>query len=172
MKTTQAWGWLGAGVLAAGLNATYHDGRLEWVHQIADQVEQTSATVIALASGQTDRFLAEAQLVDAHQEAVSARVADAMARVQSRIARTEAGYGRVEAMSACEEAQLARIEANEARIEARVAARVARVRVSPATLRVLGPAPSVCPRVRVNLRQVPRIAAPVIHVETPGSGPV
>ncbi len=55
MKTqmTQAWGWLTAGVLAAGLNASYHDGGLQWAHQVADRVEHGSAAVLALASDLT-----------------------------------------------------------------------------------------------------------------------
>jgi hypothetical protein len=63
---TQAWGWLAAGVLAAGLNASYHDGGLQWLHQAVDQVEHGSAAVLALAGGHADLFLAEARLVSNH----------------------------------------------------------------------------------------------------------
>jgi hypothetical protein len=60
---TQAWGWLGAAVLAAGLNASYHDGGLEWAHNAVDQIQHRSAAVLALASGRADQFLAEAKWV-------------------------------------------------------------------------------------------------------------
>jgi hypothetical protein len=63
---TQAWGWLAAAALAAGLNASYHDGGLQWVHQAVDQVEHGSAAVLALAAGHADQFLAEARLVSSH----------------------------------------------------------------------------------------------------------
>lgn len=62
---TQAWGWLVAAVLAAGLNASYHDGGLEWAHRIAEGVEHSSNAVLALATGHADRFLAEAQMLGA-----------------------------------------------------------------------------------------------------------
>lgn len=60
---TQAWGWLTAALLAAGLNASYHDGGLRWLHRAVDQMEHSSAAVVALAAGHTDQFLAEARLV-------------------------------------------------------------------------------------------------------------
>ena len=53
MKMTQAWGWLVAAVLAAGLNASYHDGGLQWAHQIADRVEQRST--VATGAGHRER---------------------------------------------------------------------------------------------------------------------
>ncbi len=64
-QMTQAWAWLTAGVLAAGLNASYHDGGLEWAHQVADRVEHGSAAVLALASGRADQVLSQAQLLTA-----------------------------------------------------------------------------------------------------------
>jgi hypothetical protein len=60
---TQAWGWLATAVVAAGLNASYHDGGLRWLHQAVDEMEHSSAAVVALAAGHTDQFLAEARLV-------------------------------------------------------------------------------------------------------------
>ena len=68
VKTTQAWGWLAAGVLAAGLNAAYHDGGLEWAHRIADRVQHGSAAVVALAGGRADQFVAEAALLSARND--------------------------------------------------------------------------------------------------------
>jgi len=197
MKTTQAWTWLVAAVLATGLNASYHDGGLPWAHQIvervADNVEQGSTAVLALASGQPRQFLAEARQLMVRNETASCRLTTALARVQTRIARSETGFARFQAMSAREEAQLARIEANRemieaqqeaqsarieaqrARVKANVAAEMVRVRVRsasfvPVNVRV----PVVCPRIRVNLPRPPmvRIPAPVIHLDTVSSGPV
>ena len=45
MKTTQAWAWLTAGVLALGLNGFYHDGGAVWAHRIADQLAEKSEAV-------------------------------------------------------------------------------------------------------------------------------
>jgi len=182
---TQAWGWLAAAVMAAGLNASYHDGGLEWAHRVADRVGYNSAAVLALASGRADQFLADAQLVRASEETASCRWATTLARVQNRVARTENGFAHVQAMSAREEAQLARLEANRARIEAQVAAQTARIRIpavafNPVVYSVSDmnlpdiKIPAVCPRVRVNIPRLPmvRIPAPVVHVLTFGSGPI
>jgi hypothetical protein len=175
---TQAWGWLAAAVVAAGLNASYHDGGLEWAHQVADRIGYNSAAVLALASGRADQFVTEARLATAPDETASCRWSTALARVQTRVASGESAFAQVQAMSAREEAQLARLEANRARIEAQVAARTARLRI-PA---VAFPAsdmmmldmkiPSVCPRVRVNLPRLPMVRVPVVHVEPFASGPV
>ena len=188
---TQAWGWLTAAVLAAGLNASYHDGGLEWAHRIADQVEHSSAAVLALADGRADQFLTEARILTARNETASCRWTTAVAQVQTRIARAENGFAHaengladaengfadVEAMSGEQEAQLARLEANRARIEAQVAAHAARIHVAatalnPEMMKALE-VPVICPRVRVHIPRVPmiRIPAPEVHVET-GTGPV
>jgi len=181
MKTNQAWGWLAAGVLAAGLNASYHDGGLPWAHQIADRVEHNSAAVLALASGGAERFVSETRLLAARDETASCRLATTMARVetriaQSRIAESQAGF---DAMTAREEAQAARFEANRARIEAQIAARTAHIRIAtdvftPISVKAI-PAPVVCPRVRVNIPRLPMVKMPVIpeiHIESGSTGPV
>jgi hypothetical protein len=180
MKTqmTQAWGWLAAGVLAAGLNASYHDGGLQWAHQVADRMQHDSAAVLALASARADRFLAEARLLTARNETASCRWATMRDRVQSRIGqsmidRSQAGW---DVMSAHEEAQLARLEANRARMEAQIAAQTAHIRIAmadfdPVAFKAI-PAPVVCPRIRVNVPRLPMIKAPVIHVGTTSAGPV
>jgi len=180
---TQAMGWLAAAVVAAGLNASYHQGGMEWAHQIADQVGHNTEAVIALATGRADRFLAEAQVAKAEDEdqteVSSCRLQTALARVQTRIARSEARFASLDdVMSAREQAQAARIDAQRARIEARVEARVARIRipavaVNPVVVRV--PQVDVCPRIRVNVPRLPVIrvpATPVIHIDVPGAGPV
>jgi hypothetical protein len=190
MKTNQAWGWLAAGVLAAGLNASYYDGGIQWAHRIADRIGQRSEAVLAHAIGHADRFLVEARMLTARNESASCPWATAVARVQSRIARSQGQFDGFEAMSAREqaqlvkldanrEAQLARVEANRARMEAQFAAHAAHFRMATAAFAPLAfkamPAPVVCPRVRVNIPQVPMVEMPVvpeIHVEMAGTGPV
>ena len=179
MKTNQAWGWLAAGVLAAGLNASYHDGGLQWAHRIADQICHKSGAVVSLASGSADWFLAEARMLTARNEAASCPLMAVMARVQSRIERSQGRFDRFEAMSAREEGQLARLEANRARMEARIAAHTARFRIATAAFAPINikamPAPVVCPRVRVNIPKLPMAEMPVIpeiHVDVASAGPV
>jgi ABC-type molybdate transport system ATPase subunit len=171
MKANQAWGWLAAGVLAAGLNASYYDGGLQWVHRIADRVEQNATTVAALASGRADQFLSEARILTARTQTASCPLSTAMALVQSKIARSEAGF---EVMSAREEAQLARFEASRARIEAQTARiRIPAAAFNPVVVRMTGT--SVCPRIRVNVPRMPAIKMPPIpeiHIDTASAGPV
>src|SRR5579863_907304 len=83
---TQAMGWLIAGVLAAGLNASYHDGGLQWAHDVANRVEHGSAAVLALASGNAERFLSEAQMVADRNETASCRLSTALAQIQTKLA--------------------------------------------------------------------------------------
>jgi hypothetical protein len=159
MKTNQAWGWLAAGVLAAGLNASYYDGGLQWVHRVADRVGQNSAAVVAVASGRADQFLSEARMLTARSQSASCPLSTAMALVQSKIARSEAGF---DVMSAREEAQFARLEASRARTEAQTA----RLRMTGA---------SVCPRVRVNVPRMPAMRMPqipAVHIDAVSAGPV
>ena len=184
-KMTQAWGWLTAGVLAAGLNATYHNGGLQWAHEIADHAQHSSAAVLALASGNATRFLSEAQAVTAKREKSSCRLASALARVQGRISGAEQPDYKFEMMSAREEGQLARLEANRERIEAQVQAqvasqtahlRMASLAFAPVDVKAI-PAPVVCPRVHVNIPRMPMIkmkmpVAPEIHIDIPSTGPV
>src|ERR1035441_733234 len=133
MKMTQAWGWLVAAVLAAGLNASYHNGGLEWAHQIADRVEQGSAAVLAQASGHAGQFLTEARLLTARTETASCPFATTLTQVQTRIARSsETSVERFDVMSAREERQLARLEANRARMEAQIARQTAHIRIATA----------------------------------------
>jgi hypothetical protein len=168
---TQAWGWLMAAVLAAGLNASYHDGGLQWAHEIASRLEHRSAAVLALATGNADRFVSEAQVLRARQQASPCRLTAALAQVQNRVARTES---RFDWMSARQEAQLADLDANRARIEAQVETQIAHLRVPQADFNpvVLAlPELPACPRTRVNLPRLPmiRIPAPAIHIHDGGS---
>jgi|SRR5271166_75320 len=166
----QAWGWLAAAVLAAGLNSSYQNGGLEWAHRIAGRVEHNTNAVLALASGRADKFLAEAQIISAHQSS-ACPLSAALAQLQRSIAASHSDYDRFEAMSAHEEAQLARFEANRARVEAQLT-RVRMADFNPVVVRV----PKViCPRVRVNIPPMPVIkmpSVPVVRVEYTGPGPV
>ena len=175
MKTTQAWGWLAAGVLALGLNGFYHDGGAAWAHRIADQVAEQSEAMVDLASQRVDGLMGRANLVAARDETTSCRLAAAVARFQTKLTRTQGGMARFEAMSARQEAALARVEANRARIEAHVA----RVRMAPVAFNTTTIPVVVCPRVHVNVPRVSvlrlpvvKIPAPVVQVEMLGAGPV
>ena len=179
MKPNQAWGWLAAGVLAAGLNANYYDGGFQWAHRLADRVEQNSAAVLALASGQADQFLTEARMLPARNHSASCPLSATLERVQAQIARAQARFDRFEAMSDRQEAQLARFEANRDRMKGRIVVNPVHVRIAtaafaPVVLRSL-PSAAVCPRVRVNVPQVPLMKLPrmpVVHIETASAGPV
>jgi hypothetical protein len=177
MKMTQAWGWLAAGVLAAGLNANYYDGGFQWAHRVADRVGHNSGAVLALASGWADQFLAEARVLTPRSETASCRLATTLAQVQTRISRSQTGF---DVMSARREAQLAKLEANRARMEAQIAVHTAHFRIAtaafdPVAFKAL-PTPVVCPRVRVNIPKLPMMmktpVAPEIHLEMASTGPV
>jgi hypothetical protein len=179
---TQAWGWLAAAVMAAGLNASYHDGGLRWAHEIADQVAHNSNAVIDLATGRADQFLAETRFLKAGEETSSCPLATAFAeaqnrvatRAQSGIAESDAEFARVEVMTDREQAQLVRLEANRARIEARLAnVRIPALAFNPVV--VPSPRLSICPRLRVNAPHVPAMkvpAVPMVRVDISGAGPV
>ena len=186
---TQALGWLTAAVLAAGLNASYHDGGLEWAHRVADRVEHSSAAVLALASGHAGQFLAEARLVSdqmiAEQriaepmivepaETPSCRWATAIARAQAKMARAQNGFAKFNAMSdimsAREQVRLDRMQANQARFEARIEAQTAHLQermagFNPVVLKTIE-IPTHCQRIRINVPQTPtiHIPAPAIDV--------
>jgi hypothetical protein len=157
-KSTQAWGWLTAGVVALGLNGIYHDGGATWVHQAVDRVisrvEERTMPVLALASGRVECFMARTKLAAATHQTASAPLAATIARLQTKIAGAENGYARLQSVSAREEArfarqeaQMARLEANRSRIEAMASVRIPDIKVD---LKI----PHVCPRVHVN---VPRV---------------
>ncbi len=164
---TQAWGWLVAAVMAAGVNASYHDGGLEWAHRVADRVSYNTRAVLALATGRADQFLAAAQMVKASDETNACPFATVLARVQTRIARSEANFDRFEAISARrQEARFAEFEVDRSRIESQVA----RIRMPAMALNPMVPQPriSICPRVRVSVPRIPAMkmpALPVIHID-------
>jgi hypothetical protein len=146
---TQAWGWLAAAVMAAGLNASYHDGGLRWAHQIVDHVGHNMGAVMALATGRTDQFLTEARYVATPSDNTPCSFAVAMVHPQEQVARVNAEFDRFQAMSDRQVARLARLEANRARIESRLAAvRIPTISVAPV---VVNTPKIVCPRVRMKL---------------------
>ena len=173
-----------AGVLAAGLNASYHEGGLGWAHRVADQVanqvEHGSAAVLALAGGHPEQFLTEARWLTARNEAESCPLSTAWARVQARMAaRNQLRVAHFDAMSDREQARMDRLEAGRermaARIEARVDAETARIQIPAVALNsMVVRVPQIsCPRVRVSIPQIPmiRIPAPVVSMESE-NGPI
>jgi len=169
---TQAMGWLAAAVVAAGLNASYHQGGMSWAHRIAARVMHNTEAVYLLATGHADQFLMEAQVVKAQHEVSSCRLQAMLARAEGRIAHSQARIDRLgERMEAREDARAARIEAQRARIAAQMAKiRIPAVAVTPVVLPT--PQVDVCPRIRVNVTRLPRITnppTPVILIDVPGS---
>jgi len=172
---TQAWGWLATAVLAAGLNSSYHNGGLQWVHEVADRVQHNSNAVFALATGRADQFLTEAQLVT-EQNSPSCPVSAALAAVRHVVAPVRSEQQQFEVMTAREEHTLARMDRNRARIEVQLA-RLNMANFSPMVVRM----PKVaCSRVNVRIPRIPTMKmpvvhmppTPVVHVEYSGAGPV
>jgi hypothetical protein len=186
MKMTQAYAWLAAGVLAAGMNASYHDGGLQRVHEIVDRVEQNSAAVLTLASGRADQFLSEVRWVTTREQNASCPLSSVLARVQSRIERSEIAraeisrnelgraQARLDRFQAMADREQARMEVNRARIEAQmVRIKMPAMAFKPMVFSAADV--SACPRVRVSMPRLPRIQVPeipVIHVETGSGGPI
>ena len=156
----QALGWLAAGVLAAGLNASYHNGGLEWAHQIADQVGYRTSAVIALATGNADQFLTEARLLTAAHRS-SCPFSAAMAQVEPEMANLDAAMVDFDALSAGQKVQIARLQERRARLESEFArVRIPAVAFNPVVVRI--PDGADCPRVHVKIARMPRIKMPQI----------
>src|SRR5262249_28272179 len=140
---TQTWGWLAAAVLAAGLNSSYHDGGLQWVHEIADRVQHNTGAVLALATGRADEFLAEARMlnvdrgadISVNREDSQCPFAAAWAHAQNSLDQSQAEFDRFDALSDREQAKLARLEANRARIAAHAQAKLARMQLADNSFR-------------------------------------
>ena len=181
MKLRQAWGWLFAGVVAAGLNASYHDGGLQWIHRAVSDVNYNVGAVLALASGRADQFAAELQTASVQNETSNCRFANALARVQSKLARKHVDFDRFQAMTDREQAQLDRWEARRVRVENRLAAIQVRtanfapmMNITPADFKMID-VPVNCPRVRVNIPRMPTVKMPeipAVHAEVVSPGPV
>ena len=195
----QAMGWLAAGVLAAGLNSTYHNGGLQWAHNIVDRVELRTNVVLALATGRVERLVANDDSMNGFNLAASDDSSPSdqewtndetpssecplkiAAHLQTTVDRTQSEFDRFQAMTARQQARLARFEANRARIEARIARiRIPAIAVNPVVVSV--PRIEACPRVHLHVPQVhvnvPRIPAirlppvPPVHVDLSDAGPV
>ena len=173
----QALGWLAAAALAAGLNASYHNGGLEWAHRVVDQVSLNTGAVLALATGHVNDFATEARLLSIQDESRSCRWATALARSETRMARAENQIAHFEVTAARHQAQFDRLAAQRTRMEARL------VRISvPATS--FAPLSISVPRVPCSSGQVriprlpqinmPRISMPqlpVIQIQSAAAGP-
>jgi hypothetical protein len=170
---TQAWGWLAAAVVAAGLNASYHDGGLQWAHRVADRVGHNTSAVLALATGHADQFLTEARYVTDTRDLTPCRFASAVARTQERISRVDAQFARVQAMSDRQMAQWERFEADRVRMETQLAA--VRIPAAAFTPVIVRGQKVVCPRVHLNLPKPVMMkmpAIPEVHIAMSGAGPV
>jgi len=170
----QAWGWLATAVLAAGLNSSYHNGGLEWAHRVAGRIGHNSNAVLALATGNADKFLAEAQIISA-QQSPSCPLSRALNEIRRSIAPSHSDFDQSEAMSvqlrARQEAHLARIEANRARMEAQIA-HLNMANFNPAVVRIRR---VVCPRIRISVPRMPVIkmpSMPMVQAEYTSLGPV
>jgi hypothetical protein len=185
MKTTQAWVWLTAGVLALGLNGIYHDGGQQWAHRMVAEAAIQANALLAPVAGRVDQFLAQAQMVASRNDTRSCRLSAAVTRIQASAARAHSGIARVEALSARQQAQMAQLEANRARIEAQAArAQFATMEFKDMEFNDIEfnpiefdpmefSAPDIhvnCPRVRVVVPQVPAIKP--MRVVLPSAGPV
>jgi hypothetical protein len=195
MKHNQAWGWLVAAVVAAGLNSSYHTGDLQWMHRAAEQAKHRTLGVLALATGHADQFLMQAQILAAHEQADS-RLAVAITPVEVESAVSEASAGQWEALSACKEVHRARIEAQRDRMQARMEIEQARIAAGAEHLqmvqmnlnRALKGLPAsfspimksfnpmvktvACPRLRISIPQISSPEIPAVHIETAAAGPV
>jgi hypothetical protein len=180
---TQAWGWLAAAVLAAGLNSSYHDGGLQWAHEIVSNVQHNTSAVLALATGRADQFLTEARRLeldrsqnrafDAEDTAFNVEVRHcpfgaALARAQNSFDQSRTEFDDLQALSAREQAKFARLEANRARIEAHVEAELARRQFSKDKVRFANDNFSFADSdLTPVVVQVPGIHCPRVHVATP-----
>ena len=171
---TQAWGWLATAVLAAGLNAGYHDGGFQWAHRIVSRVGHSTSAVLALATGRADQFLAQASIIAAQRQSSSCPLKAAAAEIRAALAPAETDVAEFEQMAARQEAQLAKMEANRARLEARlIRIRIPAVALNP--IEAPTPRVSVCPRVRVIIPRMPMIKVPtppVLHINSGNLGPI
>ena len=181
MKTSRAWTWLAAGVMALGLNGFYQDGGAAWAHGAVNAavagIDNRAEAVLALATGRADWFLAKADLGQARGETSSCQLATVVTRVQTRMLRRHFGIEKFEEMCARQEDGLTRLEGNRVRIEAQVG----QVRIAPVVFQMPEIPEVSCPRVRVSVPHlsVPRvnvpkfrIPAPMVHIDAAGSGTV
>jgi hypothetical protein len=184
---THALGWLATAVVAAGLNASYHEGGLGWAHQIADQVGYRTSAVMALATGHAERFAAEVRVRGGQQEASRCPFETVLTRTENRIAHSQAHFERLNdrfnervndrlqaSIAAHEALEQAQIEKQAARIEAqrdRIEAHIAKLHIAAAAVEAPMPKIDLCPRVRVSVPRLPAIRLPEmpsLHLDLPG----
>ncbi|HEY1679695.1 MAG TPA: hypothetical protein VGG04_18405 [Candidatus Sulfotelmatobacter sp.] len=162
----QALGWLAAGVLAAGLNSSYHNGGLEWAHQIADQVSHETNTVFALATGNADRLYAETRLRQVRMARVGeensspCRFSLAMAKLQPAVPFSQVALAQFERVSDQEQAQADRLAARRARMQAQFE----RVEVPEIDVPEIQVPEVQVPAFRVSEIRVPAVRVPAIHI--------
>jgi aminoglycoside phosphotransferase len=172
MKTTQAWGWLTAGVLALGLNGFYQDGGAQWLHHAVDGVRYRTAAILALASGRADQFLVEAHNAAAQTETARCPFSAALARIQAKT-RCRSNAARVQAMAVEQQAEFARMAAERARME------VEQLRVADVVMKATDFSqfrmPAISPRIHAFVpspaMRCPNIKVPV-RIDLPSAGPV
>lgn len=199
---TQAWGWLTAAVLAAGLNSSYQNGGMPWAHEVVDRVQHNTSAVLALATGRADQFLAEARMLRVDRRKQECPFEAVMAEAQRSFDRSQSEFDQFQALSDREQAQLARLEAKRARIEAQVQSKLARIQFADNGFNltttsfandnfsfandgadsVVVQVPRIrCPHLRVNAQRIPRVRvripridvpAPVVEVSNSGTGPI
>jgi hypothetical protein len=195
---TQAWGWLTAAVLVAGLNSSYHEGGMRWAHEIADRVEHNTGAVLALATGHADQFLAEVRMLKLDRAAdLTLQVEHpqcpftaAMEQAENSFDQSQVQFDRFESLSDREQAKLARLEANRAWMQAQLQAKMARMQFANNNFNfedtdftpVVVQVPRIhCPRVHASVSRIPRVRvniprihvpAPVVDVDNSGEGPI
>ena len=180
-KMTQAWIWLSAGVLAAGLNAVYHDGGAAQMREIAcriadrvvNRVIDNSERVVARTADRADHLLTLARLTVREDESVPCRYKAVVPTLQARLdGQRDAEIARVNLLVAHKQAQLARVEADRDRVEAVLTD----IRIPNVEMHI-----SSCPRIRVNVPRIPevhvqvpnvRIPAPEIQIDNSMSDPI
>ncbi len=138
-----------AGVLAAGMNAWYHDGGFSLAHRVEARLQHGSAAVLALASGRADEFLTQAQRLSVDE---------------SPRCNLAANWDRFEVVSAREREQLDRLAAKRVRMEAQMRMRADRMQVAAVTMRPLTFRLPPSRPIVVLVPRTPRVEIPAVPV--------
>ncbi len=163
--TNKAWYWLAAGVLALGLNGYYHDGGLQGLHRLANNVTSTVAETqaefsqVAMLADVAMTTHARILCPRATRNTVVAVNAGMPPQTQARLADVQVRLGTLQA---------ARVKARVARLQQIMVQREmqrAEVELQNGRLKVLtnqGQVQIAWPRVQVNVPQ-----APVVDISEP-----
>jgi hypothetical protein len=81
MRSERGWYWLGAGVLALGLNGAYQDGQLSFVHRVADRASE----MVARASDRGTQFVTMAEVMLGRTPVDYGKAEAAVQRIQSKV---------------------------------------------------------------------------------------